>query len=79
MKQKETESTQEEEATPEPSTTLKASDIPEIPDQLAEEMDDEEETEVMYGAPDDVAWTDKSQARRDAENAEADDPNKVSL
>jgi ATP-binding cassette subfamily F protein 1 len=33
----------------------------------------EEENNVVYGAPDDKAWTDKSHAIRDAENATEDD------
>jgi len=62
---------------------------PETPNQLAEEMDamkiedeaamkieDEADGDVMYGHGYD-AWTDKSQAVKEAENAPADDSNKM--
>ena len=53
----------------------KPRDVPETPDQLVGEEQDG--GDLMYGAPDDVVWSDKSSAIRDAENAADEDPNKV--
>jgi hypothetical protein len=55
--------------------------IPETPDRLAGESEDEkeegEEEGLMYGHADDVVWTDKSHAIRDAEAAGEEEDDKV--
>lgn len=55
-----------------------APDIPSIPDKLAGE-EEEDDGEVMYGHPDDVVWSDKSHALKEAESAAANatDPSKM--
>ena len=56
-----------------------ADNIPKIPDTLVAGVEGEggNDDEVMYGAPDDVVWSDKSNAQRQAEEAGDEDPNKV--
>lgn len=46
---------------------------------IRKKMEEEEESEVFYGAPDDVAWTDKSHAQRESENLEGEPDKSVSL
>jgi len=68
-------------ASEEPAPKAKKAEIPKVPDKLAgEEEETKKETnddEIMYGAPDDVVWSDKSSAIRDAEKGAEDDPNKL--
>lgn len=69
-------------ATPAPGnskTLTTAEAIPEVPDKLAgEEEEEEEDDEIMYGHKDDVVWTDKSHADKEAEaGATDDDPTQV--
>lgn len=42
--------------------------VPQVPDKLAGEDDDQDE-EIMYGHKDDVVWSDKSHADKEAETA----------
>jgi hypothetical protein len=68
-------------ATPAPGnskTLTTAEAIPEVPDKLAGEEEEEEDDEIMYGHKDDVVWTDKSHADKEAEaGATDDDPTQV--
>lgn len=60
------------------SKTLTTADaIPDVPDKLAGEEDDGEEDDIMYGHKDDVVWTDKSHADKEAAAAAEDDPSSV--
>jgi len=53
-----------------------ATEIPKVPDKLVGEEDNN--NEVLYGAPDDVVWSDKSNAQREADAAaDNDDPSKL--
>ena len=68
MKKKET---AEESNAGKTQPTAKKEVVPATPDVLAGE---EEEDELMYGHKDDVVWSDKSHAHKEAENAQEDDP-----
>lgn len=60
------------------SKTLTTADaIPDVPDKLAGEDGDDEEDDIMYGHKDDVVWTDKSYADKEAEAVTEDDTNAV--
>ena len=58
---------------PVPAKSLATSEaIPDIPDKLAGE-EDEEEDDLMYGHNDDVVWSDKSHAHKEADAAGDED------
>ncbi|KAG7354993.1 ABC transporter ATP-binding protein [Nitzschia inconspicua] len=58
-------------------TLTTAEVIPEVPDKLAGEEDEEDNDEIMYGHKDDVVWSDKSHADKQAEAAVEDDTHKL--
>ena len=73
-----TETNKKKKATAPPPQQKQVADIPKVPDTLVgEEEGGNDDDEVMYGAPDDVVWSDKSNAQRQAEEAGNEDPNKV--